>query len=67
MHEYGVKSYRTMDEIANSQNNELAKYDAFILTVAHRNFANFNINDLVHDRGVVYDVKGVLKEFDERL
>ena len=67
MHEYGVKSYRTMDEIANSQNNELTKYDAVILTVAHRDFENFNINGLIHDKGVVYDVKGVLKEWDERL
>ncbi len=67
MHEYGVRSYRTMDEIANSQNNELTKYDAVILTVAHRDFDNFNINGLIHGKGVVYDVKGVLKEWDERL
>lgn len=66
MHEYGVKSFRSLDEITNSQNNKLT-FDAVILTVAHREFDDFNIKELIHDKGVIYDVKGVLKEWDERL
>ena len=43
--------------------NELTskeKYDACILAVAHKEFLNLNINDLVKNQGVVYDVKGIL-------
>ncbi len=43
------------------------QYEGVMLTVAHRQFANFNINCLLKDNGVVYDVKGVLGEWDERL
>ena len=37
------------------------KYDAVILAVAHKEFADINVREfLKHDTGVVYDVKGLL-------
>ena len=42
--------------------NELPdeKYDAVILAVAHKEFADLDVRSLVRENGVVYDVKGVL-------
>ncbi|RZS90652.1 nucleotide sugar dehydrogenase [Aquimarina brevivitae] len=44
--------------------NELPteKYDAIILTVAHKEYLNIALSSLLNDNGVLYDVKGVLKE-----
>lgn len=36
------------------------KYDAVILGVAHREFLDLDIKNLVKENGVVYDVKGIL-------
>lgn len=58
-HEYGIRSIKKL-------NNE-DRFDGVILTVAHREFKNFNINGLLKDSGVVYDVKGTLEVYDERL
>ncbi len=38
----------------------IKKYDAIVLTVAHDIFLDININKLIKENGVVYDVKGVL-------
>lgn len=40
------------------------KYDVVVLTVAHHEFLNYNLRALLKnpDKGVVYDVKGVLPE-----
>lgn len=38
------------------------KYDAIVLTVAHEEFLNINLRNMLTDSGVLYDVKGVLKE-----
>jgi UDP-N-acetyl-D-galactosamine dehydrogenase len=38
------------------------KYDAVILSVAHKEFSQLNIRDLVKDRSVIYDVKGILRK-----
>ena len=82
MHEYGVKSFRTLDEVITNENvmnadnpeprnpnpaTRTPQFDGVMLTVAHREFADFSINGLLKENGVVYDVKGVLEEFDERL
>lgn len=42
--------------------NELPKdyFDAVILGVAHQQFAELNIRGLVKEKGVIYDVKGIL-------
>ncbi len=46
-----------------------AKYDAIVLAVAHREFANFNPDEYRTPNGVVFDIKGVLprKYVDGRL
>jgi UDP-N-acetyl-D-galactosamine dehydrogenase len=36
------------------------RYDAVILTVAHKEFLDLNLNDLRKENAVVYDVKGIL-------
>ena len=45
------------------------KFDAVILAVAHKEFLDLDVRALVHEGGVVYDVKGVLdrKMVDARL
>lgn len=59
-HEYGVN---VLNELPNE------KFDAAILAVAHREFENFDIQSLVNNNSVVYDVKGVFKldKIDGRL
>ena len=58
--EYGV-------EVTNQLPSE--KYDAVILAVAHKDFEKLSVRDLTTDKGVVYDVKGFLKndECDAKL
>ncbi len=43
------------------------KFDAVILTVAHKEFMDLNLNDYLKENGVVYDVKGILADCDSRL
>ncbi|WP_299523628.1 nucleotide sugar dehydrogenase [Winogradskyella sp.] len=44
------------------------KYDAVVLTVAHKEYLQLNIKSMLNENGVLYDVKGVLKEpVDARL
>lgn len=59
MHEYHLE---TVQEIPNKT------FDAIVLTVSHNEFLNINFKSLLNKKGVLYDVKGVLKEFvDGRL
>jgi UDP-N-acetyl-D-glucosamine/UDP-N-acetyl-D-galactosamine dehydrogenase len=62
MEEYNIESHA--ESVSESQ-----KYDAIILTVAHQEFLNLNLKNLLKESGVIYDVKGVLKktEIDKRL
>ena len=50
-HEYGVK-------VSNTLPTQL--FDAAIMAVAHTEFRDFNVTQLVKDNSVIYDVKGVL-------
>ena len=52
MSEYGIE---VVNEICREK-----RYDAVILAVAHDEFKNLNVMDLVKEKGVVYDVKGIL-------
>ncbi len=38
------------------------KYDAVVLTVAHKEFSKFSCRELLKTNGVLYDVKGFLNE-----
>lgn len=50
-HEYGIE---TTDQLP------LDKFDAVILAVAHNEFKELNISDILSDKGVIYDVKNFL-------
>lgn len=52
-HEYSL-------DITNKIPNQ--KFDAVVLTVAHKEFLNLNLKSLLNDHGVIYDVKGILDE-----
>ncbi|WP_374459406.1 nucleotide sugar dehydrogenase [Chryseobacterium taeanense] len=58
VHEYGLK---VVNEIPNK------KFDAVILTVAHNEFLDLNLNNYLKENGVIYDVKGILEKCDSRL
>ena len=49
--EYGI-------DVTNTLPND--KFDTVILAVAHKEFLQLNIKDLVKENGVIYDVKGIL-------
>lgn len=51
-HEYGWDSTRELGDVKDC--------DAIVLTVAHKEFANLDLNSLCKANKVVYDVKGVL-------
>ncbi|KXH84679.1 nucleotide sugar dehydrogenase [Chryseobacterium kwangjuense] len=57
-HEYNLN---VVNEIPNE------KFDAIILTVAHKEFMGINLNNYLKEGGIIYDVKGVLEECDSRL
>lgn len=59
-HEYNINFHSQI--IDTSQ-----KFDAVILTVAHQEFLDMDLSQYLNDNGVVYDVKGILKECDSRL
>lgn len=58
MHEYGLIS-----------NTELPneKYDAIILTVSHKEFLKLDLKPLLKETSVIYDVKGILENSDNKL
>lgn len=60
--EYGITLVNSLDIVKQ-------QYDAVVLTTAHRDFNKFNVRELVHSSGVVFDTKSVLKpnEVDSRL
>lgn len=51
--EYSIKSLSEL-------NNKTDKFDAIILTVAHKEFLNLEFKNYLSDNGIIYDVKGVL-------
>ncbi|MFV0216090.1 nucleotide sugar dehydrogenase [Empedobacter falsenii] len=58
-HEYNISS---QTELVDGE-----KYDVIILTVAHQEFAALDLRQYLTDGGVIYDVKGILAEADNRL
>ena len=58
-HEYNLVTTKEMPN---------GKYDAVVLTVAHKEFLQMGLRAMLSKNGVLYDVKGVLKErVDARL
>ena len=51
-HEYGIEVLKHISEDS--------QYSAVVLAVAHEKFHGLSIRNLVGDRGVIYDVKGIL-------
>ena len=54
LHEYGIPVHAQLSTL----NSPL--YDAVILAVAHKEFLELDVRNLVREGGVVYDVKGIL-------
>jgi UDP-N-acetyl-D-galactosamine dehydrogenase len=52
-HEYGIDIFNKIDDVDE-------KYDAVVLTVAHKEFLDMDIHSLVKEGGVLYDVKSIL-------
>lgn len=52
-HEYGLKVTNDLPE---------QKFDAIVLTVAHKEFLALKLQELLNGTGVIYDVKGILTE-----
>lgn len=57
-HEYGITSLQKLPD---------TQYDAIVLTVAHQEFLDLDLNNLKKENTVVFDVKGVLANYDGRL
>ena len=53
-HEYGLNSIKNIEQIPEGE------YDAIVLAVAHREFAEFNLNKYKKADSVVFDIKGIL-------
>lgn len=58
MHEYNLETTTRYPELVEGQ----TKFDAIILTVAHKEFLSINLAALLNPNGILYDVKGVLTE-----
>lgn len=60
MHEYGIKSTNSVEDVK-------GKFDAVVLTVSHDEFLNIDLSSYLKEGGVIYDVKGILEKYDNRL
>lgn len=60
-HEYGIDSVQDEKEL------KAHYYDTIVLTVAHKEFLEVNLEAYTAKKVVVYDVKGILKGADNRL
>lgn len=58
MHEYGLESTKILPK---------EKFDAVVLTVAHKDFLQMDLDSIKKEIAVVYDVKGVLNETNGKL
>jgi len=56
---YNLECLNTIDQ--------KSKYDAIVLGVAHKDFLNLDLTTLKKENAIIYDVKGVLKNSDNRL
>jgi UDP-N-acetyl-D-galactosamine dehydrogenase len=59
MHEYNLTCH---PELVSG-----TKYDSIVLGVAHKEFMELDLNSMIKENSVVYDVKGILKNSDAKL
>ncbi len=52
-HEYGLEIITELPD---------SKFDAVVLTVAHKEYLDIDLHSILKPNGVLYDVKGILKE-----
>ena len=57
-HEYNLETTQQLPK---------GKFDAIVLTVAHKEFLDLNLEALLNPNGIIYDVKGIMKKYDGRL
>tara|TARA_X000000950_G_scaffold284312_1_gene387140 strand:- start:519 stop:1799 length:1281 start_codon:yes stop_codon:yes gene_type:complete len=63
VHDPWANSNEVKKEFGFNLVNEISKkYDTVILAVAHDNFINLNLQSLLNNNGVLFDVKGVLNK-----
>lgn len=60
MHEYGIQSTNSLKDVE-------GQFDAIVLTVSHDEFLNIDLSRYLKEGGVLYDVKGILEKYDNRL
>ncbi len=53
LHEYDLTTSRELNQ---------DKFDAIVLAVAHKEFLDLPLRKMLTDKGVIYDVKGILKD-----
>lgn len=58
--EYDITFYSRLAEVSQ-------KFDGIILTVAHSEFLDIDLSKFLNEKGVIYDVKGILENIDGRL
>ncbi|MFD2725966.1 nucleotide sugar dehydrogenase [Hyunsoonleella rubra] len=58
MHEYNLSTVKEFPA---------EKYDAIVLTVAHKEYLDLNLSDYIKPNGIIYDVKGIIKDHHGRL
>jgi UDP-N-acetyl-D-galactosamine dehydrogenase len=58
VHEYGLQTTKELPKDS---------FDTVVLNVSHKEFETLDIKKLLNPKGVIYDVKGVAKEYDGRL
>ena len=57
-HEYGLKTVQNLPD---------ETFDTIVLNVAHNEFLDLNLENFLNSKGLIYDVKGILKKSDGRL
>src|SRR5690606_9014902 len=65
-HEYNLTSETDIEQIRKFANSQKG-FEAIILTVAHKEFLDLDLSQFLKENGVIYDVKGILNECDNRL
>lgn len=64
MHEYGFSTVNNIDNAMIKKNG----FDAIVLGVAHKEFLDLDLNEFLEkENGVIYDVKGILKNSTVKL